>query len=187
MSDAQSEIARDALRDTREQVFYHTLLEHLTGSAEYAQLESAAESVDSVGGGYCSAETNLAAGLEQKVEKLKSGDEREWGLLLANAPLTSSYSGLKSLSPFAGYDTFIFDAGDAIQGPIASKGGHPSIALALQLLDRQDYLAYGNDLYLIAMPEDAENIFEDSKVVWLGCNICGQDTLRNREGESREF
>jgi len=169
MSDALNDIAADERRAKHYDDYVEALLDHIEGQASVEQVVQAARQTDGVSGGYWGGRTNLSMTVEDRIEKLRSGDEKEWSRLLealSREPWSNRYHRAKALSPWRdrllihvnygmGFNTIRCPDLDAI-------------------VARADMKTYDCDHYTIVVKVTPE----EPGVVWTGCGILGQEGPR---------
>ncbi len=114
MSDALSDIAADSRRFQNYCSFLELLFNYLNQQEPdpelFSKLVRAAEQTDRVKNGFFSGQTNLIKNLEEKVARLREGDQEEWLKLLIETNYRNSfYEKLKEISPFAGRWLIVVD------------------------------------------------------------------------------
>lgn len=171
MSDALTDIARDERRAREYGSYIEALLDLLEGNAEEEQVVEAARRTDEVRGGYWGGGTDLSQEVRERIERLRSGDDREWGRLLDSLARDGTwthgrYYRAKALSPWRDRMLLHVDYGcgfSTIHSPDLDA-----------IVRRADMMAYDADDYVVIVPVKPE----EPSVVWTRCGILGQDGPR---------
>lgn len=101
MSDAHTDIARDAKRVEAIKFYLDTLFDYLTGEQTQEQLMEAARQSDVIPRGYITSRTNFTGPEHVNlVEKLSSSEEGAWEIFLSRITDESLREKFRSISPF---------------------------------------------------------------------------------------
>lgn len=172
MSDALTDIARDDRRAREYGSYVEALLDHLEDKVEIGPVIEAAKRTDEVPRGYWGGRTDISTSVEERIGKLRSGDEREWARLLDMLSRDGTwahhrYHRAKALSPWKDRLLIHVDYGcgfNTIHCPDLDA-----------IVRRAGMKTYDADDYVVAVPVQAE----EPTVLWTGCGILGQDGPRS--------
>lgn len=163
MSDALTDLYRDQQRSSNFSNFHDILAKYLKGFVSIKAVEDAADAIDAIRGGYWSGQTNVADGVRQLVEGLKSGDRRIWlGLLRQSYKgyFDPVYSELKKLSPFKDKVLIGVDYGRGF-----SRTGFEIEDVMASIISSSDMKTYDCDDYVVVLDKE---IFSKAVAEWIG-------------------
>ncbi len=173
MGDALSDLSRDEQRRDHYNEFLKGIVDYMQDSSpkNYSKVLESAKETDSVKRGYWTSRSDLSSAVENGLlDRLKQGDKKEWGRILATAPKIN-YQGLKNVSPFNGTVLVRIGYGNGFVK-------HLSIDDIDEVIEKSDLRTYDRDSYFVPISENAIGT-----PVWVG-NF-NQDTPRDAKGNPK--
>ncbi|MEK7646846.1 MAG: hypothetical protein AAB378_00540 [Patescibacteria group bacterium] len=170
MSDAMTDMYRDAERDRHFDAYLKSVKEYLENpkTENLVKVLEAAENTDNVHGGYWGGTTNLRKYVEKLLAQLRANDKEAWtkflSMLLANKhPIFQEF---KAMSPFKDKLLILVDYGC---GFVTMKSELQNM-LDECISQGKNLKTYDADKYLVALPMPD---LGKAEVKWLHCGYLG--------------